>query len=54
MFADDVPDYICDEECKIDLASRSLRGARYELVDRLTVGKRTFALYRRARKEFRR
>ena len=45
--ADDVPDYICDEECEIDLAAESLHGARYELMDRLTVGKRTFALYRR-------
>ena len=45
--ADDVPDYICDEENKIDLASELLHGASYELMDRLTVGKRTFALYRR-------
>jgi len=43
----DVPDYICDEEGKIDLAAERLHGARYELMDRLTVGKRTFALYRR-------
>ena len=45
--ADDVPDYIYDEECEIDLAAESLHGAKYELMDRLTVGKRTFALYRR-------
>ena len=43
----DIPDYICDEEKNIDLAADWLHGARYELMDRLTVGKRTFALYRR-------
>ena len=48
VLAGDVPDYICDEEGKIDLAAEwRLHGVRYELMDRLTVGKRTFALYRR-------
>lgn len=50
-FVDDVPDYICDEEKKLDLDSEWLHGARYELMDRLAVGKRTFALYRLVGKE---
>ena len=47
----DIPDYICDEEGKIDLAAEWLHGAKYELMDRLAIGKRTFALYRRKGKE---
>ena len=43
----DIPDYICDEEGKLDLAAKWLHGAKYELMDRLTTGKRMFALYRR-------
>ena len=46
-FADDTPDYICDEEKNINLAARGLHGAKYELMDKCQIGKRKFALYRR-------
>ncbi len=49
-FEDDTPDYICDEEGKIDLLSESLHGAKYELMEKAKFGRRTFALYRRVRK----
>ncbi len=48
LFADDTPDYICNEEKKIDFSDRSLHGAKYELMDKCQIGKRKFALYRRA------
>ena len=48
-FEDDTPDYICDEEGKVDVVSESLHGARYELMDKARFGRRTFALYRRVR-----
>jgi len=44
---DPMPDYVCNEESKLDFGSQPLRGAKFELMDRLVVGKRKFALYRR-------
>lgn len=46
-FADDAPDYIFDEEREINLTAFADKSARYELMDKVTFGKRTFALYRR-------
>ena len=50
-FENDTPDCICDEEKNINLSSPALHGACYELMDKCEVGKRRFALYRRAGKE---
>ena len=44
---DPMADYICHEEAKIDFDSEPLSGAKYELMDRLRIGKRRFALYKR-------
>lgn len=44
---DPMPDYVCNEECKLDFDAEPLKGAKFELMDRLVVGKRKFALYRR-------
>ena len=46
-FANDAPDYVFDEERKIDLAAFADKSARYELMEKVSFGKRTFALYRR-------
>ena len=51
LFADDAPDYIFDEERKIDLAAFADKSARYELMDKVAFGSRTFALYRRVGKD---
>lgn len=51
VFEDDTPDYICDEEGKVNLSPKTLHGAKYELMDTARFGKRTFALYRRTGKE---
>lgn len=48
---DPLPDYVCDEEKKIDFGAKPLCAAKFELIDRLQVGKRRFALYRRSREE---
>ena len=50
-YEDDTPDYLFDEEKEIDLAAKNLYGAKYDLMDKLTIGKRTFALYRRKTEE---
>ena len=41
----DLPDYVFDEDKKVRLP----KGASYELMDRLRVGKRPFSLYRRVK-----
>ena len=41
----DLPDYVFDEDKKIKLP----KGARYELMDRVSFGKRSFSLYRRVK-----
>lgn len=51
LFADDVPDYIFDEERKIDLSAFAKWGASYELMGKAMFGKRAFALYRRVGKD---
>lgn len=41
----DLPDYVCNEEKRLQLPE----GAKYELMDRVKFGKRSFALYRRVK-----
>ena len=41
----DLPDYVFDEDKNVQLP----KGARYELMDRVTFGKRSFSLYRRVK-----
>ena len=41
----DLPDYVFDEDKKVRLP----KGARYELMDRVSFGRRSFSLYRRVK-----
>lgn len=42
-----MPDYVCNEESKIELDQLPFTAANYEILDRLSIGKRRYILYKR-------